>query len=447
MSRKTQKGISGGVRRQPVIPPARSAALLALDGCLDRGLDIQSALDRALRQADEGGLIERDAALATELAYGWLRRRLTLDCILDRFLREPGRLTPSLRRTLGLAAYEIVFLDRIPAYASVNWAVDQATILGGVGAGKMANAVLRRVADLGPHARDPEFYREGSRNQDEYLARRYSCPVWLVGLWRAAVGPEELIPLLEAQTHPAPLGLRFNASRPQALELFAGLRDAPGVVSRTRHGLALESSPAPLPDWETAGLVSRQSLAAQQALEILEPESWTGPVWDACCGRGGKSAHLAELGVGPLWCSDPNLRRLSGLSGEFARLGLPMATIFSAQAQRPPLSDRPASILLDAPCSGLGVLSRRPDAKWKRKPGDLRQLCATQARMLGVCFDLLPSGGRLGYVTCTINREENENRVAALLSGRRDARLATSWSVPADSALNEFFFAALILKK
>jgi 16S rRNA (cytosine967-C5)-methyltransferase len=151
----------------------------------------------------------------------------------------------------------------------------------------------------------------------------------------------------------------------------------------------------------------------------LSHGDWPEPIWDACAGRGGKTSALLELGHSRIFSSDVNRRRLKGLVSEAHRLSLPTPLAFLADASASPLSKGkgcPGTILIDAPCSGLGVLSRRPDAKWKRSPVDIDNLAAIQSRILKACTDILPVGGRLAYLTCTMTRAENDGQAEILKS-------------------------------
>ncbi|MEG6551588.1 transcription antitermination factor NusB, partial [Desulfocurvibacter africanus] len=162
------------------IPPARRAALEAVSKSLNTSTDVQAALDT---QITARRLAPRDIGLATELTYGYLRLKGRLDALLDHFLRAPGKLPARVRLILGLAAYELSYLDRVPAYASVNWAVDAVKADFGQGLSKMANGVLRSVERLGADALNPDFFRQGSRDETGFLSRYYSCPRWIVELW------------------------------------------------------------------------------------------------------------------------------------------------------------------------------------------------------------------------------------------------------------------------
>lgn len=435
----------------PTMPPARRAALDALALTLPEtgpGRDVQAALDTVLTSRR---LDPRDKGLATELVYGCLRLRGRLEYILSRFLKAPEAVPFAVRRILILAAYEILHLDKVPVYASVDWAVSAVRAAAGKGLSGMANAVLRRLDRSAADLADPGFYRAGRADEATVLSRYFSCPDWLVSLWLAAYGPEETRELLADQLQPAPLGLRVNRTRPGAKELFDALAGLPQVRYAAFPALALDPgtdcAPAgvDLAEALAQGRLSRQSAAAQSLLDRLGAAHWPEPIFDACAGRGGKTLALAEAGK-KVFAADIHPGRLAGLPRELSRLGLPPVPHFRASATRMPLGRAPGTILLDLPCSGLGVLSRRPDTKWRRQPEDIEALPRLQAAILEAAYQAVAPGGLLVVMTCTVNPAENEAVLNRL--GRRHRRLALVEEVPAgpDPVLCESFYGAVVRK-
>lgn len=411
--------------------------------------DLQAALDSVLRNAD---LSRQDTALATELSYGYFRHRDRLRFILDHFLSKPRGIGEPVRQALSLAAYELLFLDRVPDYAAVGWAVEHVKAIKPSLTG-VANAVLRNVARLGSGALDEDFYAQGLARDGagrlERWSRFYSCPQWIVELWDSSYGPETSRDWLRAGLAKPPLGVRVNAASPDYPALLDALCARGRLVMRLPTGAAMEDVPL---DWlETLvlqGRITRQSVAGQQALHVLEGAQWPWPLWDACAGRGGKTGWLAENQphAGPIWASDAHMGRLKGLRREMDRLKL-HALAFRARAQdAPPLRTAPRTIFLDAPCSGLGVLSRRPDSKLKRSPDDLEHLVELQRAMLTRSAETLAQGGLLAYVTCTMHDRENEGQIQALLASRSDLTLESQFNTDPSSPLREFFYGAVLRK-
>lgn len=434
------------------LPPARRIALAVLGRVLpgpkSPGQDVQAALDAALADST---LDPRDRGLATELVYGYLRLMGRLDFILSRFFKNAEAVPLPVRRILGLAAYEILHCARVPAYASVDWAVSAVRKAGGKGLSGMANAVLRRVAADPGAFEDPDFYRRDRPAEAVYLSRAFSCPEWIVSLWLHACGPEDTRRHLAAQAEPAPLGLRVNRSRPDARALFETLAALPGAlyavfpIIAVPTGTDFAAANLNLAELLAAGALSRQSAAAQDVLYRLGLADWPEPVFDACAGRGGKTLLVAEAGK-RVFAADMHAARLSGLPREAGRLALPPIAAFRASATKMPLASPPGTILLDAPCSGLGVLSRRPDAKWRRQPEDLAGLTRLQGAMVEAAYANLPPGGRLVYVTCTINPAENEKIVDRLGSRHRELLLDAEVPAAPDPILGETFYGASLRK-
>jgi 16S rRNA (cytosine967-C5)-methyltransferase len=441
------------------LPPARAAALDCLASCLLEGRDLQAALDTAL-MADP--LSDRDAGLVTELVYGYCRLKGRSEALLARFL-DPGRkLPPEAMLALGLAAHEIIHLDRVPAYASVNWAVDWAKGYTRAHLSGLFNAVLRKVADMAPAARTITPYRENARDEAEALSRFYSCPIWIVQLWLKEYAREDVARFLKAQARPPAVGLAVDAgfadgAGGQAASLVDRLAAHPACLGRSGLGLAFEPGTAlqtlaadlALTPEELSALY-RQGFAAREALAALDPAGWKTPVWDACAGRGGKTRLLLEAGLSPVLASDTHQGRLKALSHElkaFAEDG--RLAVFRARADEPleiPGGVRPASILLDAPCTGLGTLSRRPDIKWKRTPDDAAKLARTQAAMLRQAFETLAPGGALYYITCTMNPDENQRQISRFLETEPNVFLAGTWATGPDVPTGEFFYSATLRK-
>lgn len=474
------------------LPPARQAALMALGKVLHNGTDVQAALDAALapatqaakaRASGNGGatstrvtgttagnapagassssamrhaeISRQDAALATELVYGYLRSEIRVSWLLRRFLKSPEKLPAEALLTLGVAAHEILHLERVPHYASVDWAVSHVRNRFGDGLGKLANAVLRNVARLGDDALAPDLYRAGLSDRREFLAVFHAAPRWLVDLWCDAYGDERAEELLHASRQaPAP-AVRVNASRPGWQELRERLATEYSGSFCGHSGVMFPVGgfPSEIAGLERSGLLSRQGAASQEVLHALGPEAWNGPVWDACCGRGGKALALLECGVDVHLCSDTNAARLRGFRADAARLGITPPTLARASAAVPPLAGQwPGTILIDAPCSGLGTLSRRPDIKLRRTPNDLAGLAGLQGRILQAALSLLPSGGQVAYITCTLNPDENERQIDSLLMTAQEGG-AGSFFVAArhvtapDTPAREFFYGVLLRKE
>ena len=410
----------------------RSLALSVVMESLKPGRDLQMVLDKSIDQE----LDPRDKGLITELAYGYLRYKERLDFVVRSFLSNPGRLPAKLKILIGLAAYEVFFLQRIPEYATVSSAVNLARKEFGPRMASLVNAVLRQAA--GVNFFDPGFYRRDKPDKAVFLSRFYSCPEWIVRLWIKDYGTSVSLKYL-----------RQSLQKP-----LPGFRIAPGVEEGALSGLNLahkigssiliaDASPE-LDELEKKGLIFRQSFAGQKAMWELGLGRWPSPVWDMCAGRGGKALLLSTQGL-DVWASDPHLQRLTGLK----RLALEQKqdiNVFAARGQDLPLKKSPATVLIDAPCTGLGVLGRRPDTKWKRRSSDVSALKKIQQELLEASADVLPSGGMLVYLTCTLNREENEDQVEGFLNVHQDFELIRSYTTDPEEEPGEFFFGVSMIR-
>lgn len=403
------------------LPPSRSAALAALERILPlgggSGQDLQAALDATLRSQCPD---PRDRGLATELVYGYLRLKGRMDRLVANHLSKPDRTHPAILRVLGLACYELLHLGGVPDHATLSWGVEAVKARLGQSQANLVNAVLRRVQALGKEGTEQAYYKSVCKRHLDFLSVWYSCPEWLVKLWIDDYGQNLATDLLEAQLLAPLTCVRVNAAKPGARALYGKLeslyeRAAGAFPYFAANSDMLSSGDPHLLQAEDEGRVTRQSAAVGYLLHKLDMTRWDGPIWDCCCGRGGKTLAMLEAGHPDVWASDMNARRLRGLTRDALRLGLPCPTVFFADTRRPPLANTPATVLVDAPCTGLGVLSRRPDTKWKRSQADIATLAALQGEMLSSLGAWLPSGSRLVYATCTMTKAENEAQVEKLL--------------------------------
>lgn len=421
-------------------PKARQAAFFALNQCLDKGVDAQAALDLALKSIP---MSKKDKNLATELVYGTLRRKIRLDFIADKFLENPRKVPRTIRHILNIAAHELVFLEKVPDFAAVNWAVDLADALK-PGLKNLVNAVLRKIAVLGDQAHDPQFY--GNGKDAAFLSRFYSCPTWIVNLWLESYGRDKTLFMLKSQAETPATGLRVNPFHPEREVVTTALDRTPEILDRLGGHYAFPPG-ASIPGLKKADKHSyrRQSLAAAKTMHALEPDSWPGPVWDACCGRGGKTMLLLESRE-DIKASDINKSRLNGFRHDLEFYGYPAPEIQKAAAHKAnPFDMEFGTVLLDVPCSGLGVLSRRPDTKYKRTVDDLTRLAATQAAILDQTAASVKSGGIIVYITCTMNPAENEGQIENFIA-HHDFTLEKQYETPKQNNLGEFFWAVLLRK-
>lgn len=374
-------------------------------------------LDARLR---EKKLSRADGSLLTELVYGTLRWRGRIDFVLADFLAKPLEgLDPATKNLLRLSLYQLLFLDRVPAYAVVNEGVSLARKHAGQGKGRLVNGVLRNFlrGDV------PSLLEGISDGDPDSLAAFWSHPIWLCKLWQKKFGLEDLGRLLQANNEPAPLVLRYNrrkTSREDLLRRFldAGIGAAPGKWSPDAVRLERSFAVRDLPGFAD-GLFQVQGEASQLVGYLVGPEPGMR-VLDACAAPGGKATHLAELmnDTGDVAATDISARGVVKIVESARRLGLDSVRAYRADLTQG-LAEGEESfdcILVDAPCSGLGTLRSHPEIKWRRSEDDIPRLSLLQTRILEGVASLLKSEGVLVYATCTLSREENEEVVENFLT-------------------------------
>ncbi len=378
-------------------------------------------IDRELR---EGRLTGPDRGLYTELVYGTLRRQGTLDHIIAHVSTTPlAKLERAVVLLLRLGLYQIFFLDRVPVSAAVNETVNLAKQAAPRAAG-FINAVLRS-ADRG---RDRIPYPDPEREPAAYLAARHSHPEWIVAGWLAQLGYGEAEMLAEVMAAPPPFTIRANRLKNSREELAKLLEEEGVTTLPCRYGPdgLVITSPVSLPNMASfsAGRFAVQDEASQLATLLLAPEPGES-ILDLCAAPGGKATYLAELAGnrGTLLACDRQSRKLEQIREAATRLGITTITTITLDATKPldglegEQFDR---ILVDAPCSGLGVIHRNPEGKWWKEPTDPARLALTQLAILGNAAPRLKPGGVLVYSTCSTSREENEEVVEKFLTGHGD---------------------------
>ena len=360
-----------------------------------------------------GDLDPRDCGLATELTYGVLRWRGRLDAYLRETSHRPLATLPSwLRNLLRLGAYQCLFLDRVPPHAAVHESVKLARERGHEGIALFVNAVLRTLLRKGRALPEPD-------DPIEALALRHAFPPWLVRRWVARSGGEEAELLMNALNERPPFTIRINTLRLTREEIILRLKSEGVEALPTRHapdGLILETPL--LPDVSPSyreGLWTVQDEASILIGHFLSPKPGER-IADLCAAPGGKTTHLAQLmgNRGQILAVDPHAGRLELTRKACRRFGATIVESVLGEAQT--LGHRASfdRVLVDAPCSNLGILRRAPELKWNRREEELSQLADTQTEILRAAAALVRPGGVLVYSTCSLEPEENEAVVGAL---------------------------------
>lgn len=409
-------------------PPqsAREVALRAL-----RDVDVKAsytnlALDAHLTRSK---LEPHDRGLATELVYGVTRRRATVDWLISQVATRPlAQIDPWIRNDLRLAGYQILYMERIPQSAAVDEAVELARRYGHEGVAKFVNGVLRNVIRKLPTLRWPDPDREGTKA----LAILHSHPEWLVREWTEGFGPQEAVRLMEASNRIPPLTVRVNtlkATRDELAEALAaeGVKTEP--TPHSPYGLIIHdlTSASYLDRLKAmkAGMMTVQDESSMLVAPVLDPQPGQ-TVIDVAAAPGGKTTHIAELmgNHGQVIAMDIHAHKIDMIAENAKRLGTTIIEGVCADARQVGrlMPGRADAILCDVPCSGLGTLARRPDARWRKEPGDVDQLVPIQQAILESAAEALKPGGTLVYSTCTIQPRENQELVAAFVASHPEFR-------------------------
>ncbi|GED52924.1 16S rRNA (cytosine(967)-C(5))-methyltransferase RsmB [Brevibacillus borstelensis] len=349
-----------------------------------------------------------DAGLVTELVYGTIQRRLTLDTALDRFIRGK-KVQTWVKNLLRLSLYQIRFLDRIPDRAVVHEAVEIAKRRGHQGIASMVNGVLRNAL------RSPDLWDKlGSGDDAARLSIEQSHPEWLVRRWAGQYGIEETRRILESNNRPPRTSIRVNTLKSTRDELLGKLREQfsavePSIVSP--DGLVMEGGHAAGTEWFRQGLFTVQDESSMLVAPALAADPGMR-VLDACAAPGGKTTHIAALmqNRGEIIASDVHPHKRDLIAQNAKRLGITIIEPIVSDALH--LGEKKLGtfdrILLDAPCTGFGVIRRKPDLKWNKTPDDVKAIAELQYKLLESVAALLAPGGLLVYSTCTIEPEENQ---------------------------------------
>lgn len=374
---------------------------------------LDKLLDSELRSND---LSDLDKGLLSELVHGVMRWQGRLDWVLNGFTHGNfSKSDVSIKNALRVALYQLLFLTHVPQYAAVYEAVEFTKKLRGDKLGNLVNAVLRNII----RSIDAIHYPPAEEDPAQYLSVYHSHPAWMVRRWMSRFQRDELEHLLEANNEIPELSLRINKIKVSPAE-FLSLLDRQGI---SYHGSPIIdyfvkvkslSGIAQMNIFQN-GLFTVQDESAALPVLLLAPRSGERVI-DACAAPGGKTTLLAEVmnNTGSILAVDKYESKLRLIRTSCERLGITNVTPVVADA-RSFEAEQADKVLVDAPCSGLGTLRKKPDTKWKREPEDIVRLAALQASLLENCAKLVRPGGVMVYSTCTTEPEENSLQIRAFL--------------------------------
>lgn len=375
---------------------------------LREGMLLDAAFDRRT-----SGLDARDRRWTQELVYGLLRRREELDAaLLPRVRGGIARIHADLTDLLRLGVYQLLFMNSVPPYAAIAQTVELAKIRHGIGASKLANAVLRRVDREREQLGHPDDIEPADAAGQ--LARRYSHPRWLVERWVTQFGARETDLLLQRNNEEARVVLRpWGLVREQLEASLERSGVTPDDVALVPDSLQLPQGTAllELAAWRQGHCFVQDPAATLVTRYASFP---TGAVvGDFCTAPGGKALELART-ARYVAAADRSLSRLGRLAGNLVRLEAPNIGMVAMDAVLPAVR-RLDAVLLDVPCTGTGTFRRHPDARWRLRRSDLAVLAALQSELLRAAADRVNPGGLLVYSTCSLEPEENDEQVDSFL--------------------------------
>ncbi|MBR3497592.1 MAG: 16S rRNA (cytosine(967)-C(5))-methyltransferase RsmB [Selenomonadaceae bacterium] len=421
----------------------RLAATKILFDVATKGAYSNVALAQTLRAEKFGDL---DRKFCTELVYGTVKAGASLDWKISKYLNRPlAKVDEKILAVLRVGMYQIFFLDRVPNSAAVNESVELTKKFCGLGASKFVNGVLRAAV------REPHKSDFPTGDDLKSLALRNFHPLWLVKLFAEEFGLDATKKILDFDNTEPPLCLRVNFLKTTREKILTALKNfgveaepstlAPeGIICR-RHG-ALDKF-QPLRD----GLCQVQDESSMTAARLLNPQAGEFVI-DCCAAPGGKSTHLAELmkNRGRIVAADIYETKLEHIKANAQRLGIKIIEplLIDARTIGEKFFNQADKVLVDAPCSGLGVLRRKADLRWKKNPDELNDLPALQEKILSSAAQTLKRGGILVYSTCTIIRRENESVVEKFLAAHENFRpVEMKTLLPQVTGTDGFFSARL----
>lgn len=373
---------------------------------------------------ERSALDSRNKALVTELVYGTLRTEGTLDWVLSQYAVRPlQEISPEILDILRLGTYQLLYTKKIPAHAATNESVELAKRYAGSGMANFVNALLRRVI----REKDKLPWPSLGEDSISHISLVYFHPRWLVEMWMEELGQKDTIALCKANNARLPVVLRANTLKITPSGLKKKLEERGLKVTTTLfapEGLAVERGGAisEFPEFKE-GLFQVQDESSMLASYVVDPKPGE-VILDLCAAPGGKTTHLAALmkNEGRIIAVDLHAHRLRLIEENCRRLGVNIVEAKRGNSTRVQdfMFEPVDRVLLDAPCSGLGTLARRPDSRWRKSLQTIKQLAALQDKLLASASSFVKPGGVLVYATCTISKLENQGIVNNFIARHQD---------------------------
>ncbi len=397
----------------------RRLAVKILDRVLNEGAYSNIILSKELNEVE---LNDKDKALLTEIVYGVLRRRKTLDVIISNFVKDIKLMDKDILNILRVAIYQMNFLDKIPSYAACNEAVEEAKEIS-EGNSKLVNGILRNFT------KNPDDIQVAGNKIDEY-AYKFSFEPWMIRLFIKQYGEAISKKIMSGLNVIPQVSVRVNEIKSDYDEAFEELEAngyeieegavCPEAIS-IKGGKSIENNPL-----FNDGKVTVQDESAMTIAPLLELENGMTVV-DLCSAPGGKTTHIAEIlqNTGKVLAFDIHEFKLKLITENCERLGITNVEVNTNDATKlnPELIEICDRILIDVPCSGLGIIRKKPEIKWNKTRESLRAVIPVQRDIMENAWKYLKNGGIMIYSTCTLNKEENEENIEWFLSKHKDCSI------------------------
>jgi len=402
----------------------RETALKILYDINEKGAYTNISVNKYLSDAE---LRNVDRNFVTELVYGTVRWKLTIDWIIGQFSNiKLEKLSPWILNIMRLGVYQLLFTDKVPQSAACNESVKLSKKYGHSASSGYVNAVLRNIA----RNRDKISYPERAENILKYLSVKYSHPEWMINEWIKLFGEEFTESLLQKNNETPLMTVRANTLKTSREELSSILREAGYEVDdgRYAHEALVIRNPASVTRIEAfqKGYFQVQDESSMLVGNILDPKPGE-LVMDVCSAPGGKATHIAQLmgNTGTVIARDIHPHKIKLIEDAAKRLSINCikAEVFDAAKLDERYIKKADRVLVDAPCTGLGIIRRKPDIKWERHESDSDEITKLQRTILDISSEYVKPGGVLVYSTCTIMPEENQDIVYEFINRKKDFEL------------------------
>ena len=397
----------------------RKLAVKILNRVLNEGAYSNIILSKELNEVE---LNDKDKALLTETVYGVLRRKKTLDVIISNFVKDIKIMDKTILNILRVAVYQMNFLDKIPTYAACNEAVEEAKEISESDS-KLVNGILRSFT------KNPDDINVPGNRIDEY-AYKFSFEPWMIRLLIKQYGENTAKKIMSGLNTVPKVSIRVNELSSDYDEVYEQLEEmgyevSEGVICPEAINIKGGKSIAENPLFKE-GKITVQDESAMLVAPLLDLEEGM-TVIDLCSAPGGKTTHIAEIlrNTGKVNAFDLHESKLGLIKENCERLGITNVTTSAGDATKlnaelVASSDR---VLIDVPCSGLGIIRKKPEIKWNKKRNDLREIIPIQREIMNNAWQYLKKGGVMIYSTCTLNKEENEENIEWFVNSHKDCEI------------------------